>query len=96
MSEYRRFISAEMEAKWHSSAWSLEYIPEDDQLAERRFRAFGSDPSGNLSVLISYSKGDLKEALVGGLMCPEDGPVWPVELEDRVPRRSGEKVRARP
>jgi glutamate dehydrogenase len=68
MSEYRRFISA-MEASGKLSR-SLEYIPEDDQLAERTAQGLGLTRA-ELSVLISYSKGDLKEALVATDV-PED------------------------
>lgn len=61
MAEYRRFISA-MEASGKLDR-ALEYIPDDDHLAERTAQGLGLTRA-ELSVLISYSKGDLKEALV--------------------------------
>jgi glutamate dehydrogenase len=80
MTEYRRFISA-MEASGKLSR-SLEYIPEDDQLAERTAQGRGLTRP-ELSVLISYSKGDLKEALVATDV-PED-PYLAREVETAFP-----------
>lgn len=68
MAEYRRFISA-MESVGKLSR-SLEFIPEDDQLAERSAQGLGLTRP-ELSILISYSKGDLKQALAASHV-PED------------------------
>lgn len=61
MAEYRRFIShLEQGGKLNRT---LEHIPDDETLAERKSSGLGlSRPE--LSVLISYSKADLKDTLV--------------------------------
>jgi len=64
--KYGAFISA-MEASGNASAVAGIYS-RDDQLAERTAQGPGLT-RGKLSVLISYSKGDLKEALVANLKC---------------------------
>ncbi|WP_373186528.1 NAD-glutamate dehydrogenase [Halopseudomonas sp.] len=88
MTEYRRYIS-QMESSGKLSR-SLEFIPEDDQLAERSARGLGLTRP-ELSILISYSKADLKESLVGSDV-PEDaylarelGTAFPDVLEKKYP-----------
>ncbi|WP_185268507.1 NAD-glutamate dehydrogenase [Halopseudomonas xiamenensis] len=68
MVEYQRFISA-MEASGKLSR-SLEFLPDDEQLADRAGKGLGLTRP-ELSVLISYSKADLKERLVESEV-PED------------------------
>ena len=68
MGEYRRFISA-MESNGKLSR-SLEFIPEDELLADRSAQGNGLTRA-ELSVLISYSKADLKETLAASAV-PED------------------------
>src|SRR5690606_35216491 len=70
MLEYRRFISA-MESAGKLSR-QLEFLPEDDQLAERTSSGRGLTRP-ELAVLISYAKADLKERLVGA---PELDDAW--------------------
>ena len=60
MGEDRRLVSA-LEASGKLSR-SLEFIPEDEQLAERSARGEGLTRA-ELAILISYSKADLKETL---------------------------------
>ncbi|WP_027857208.1 NAD-glutamate dehydrogenase [Marinobacterium jannaschii] len=61
MSEYRRFISGlEHDGKLDRE---LEFIPDDEQLAERHIAGFGLTRP-ELSVLISYSKAEMKQALL--------------------------------
>jgi glutamate dehydrogenase len=88
MTEYRRFISA-MESSGKLSR-SLEFIPDDEQLTERSARGLGLTRP-ELSILISYSKADLKEALVASGV-PEDsylarelGTAFPSVLEKKYP-----------
>ncbi|MBL4610364.1 MAG: NAD-glutamate dehydrogenase [Pseudomonas sp.] len=88
MTEYRRYIS-QMESSGKLSR-SLEFIPEDDQLAERTARGQGLTRP-ELSILISYSKADLKESLVDSDV-PEDsylarelGTAFPAVLEKKYP-----------
>ena len=59
--EYRRFIS-HLEESGHLDR-GLEFLPSDEELAERRVQGQGLTRS-ELSVLVSYSKGLLKEALI--------------------------------
>jgi glutamate dehydrogenase len=61
MAEYRRLISSLEEEDKLSRA--LEFIPDDETLAERRQSGVGLSRA-ELSVLISYSKANLKEDLV--------------------------------
>ncbi|PRB81350.1 NAD-glutamate dehydrogenase [Pseudomonas sp. MYb185] len=68
MVEYQRFISG-MEASGKLSR-SLEFLPDDEQLADRAGKGLGLTRP-ELSVLISYSKADLKEQLVDSAV-PED------------------------
>ncbi len=59
--EYRRHISAfEAAGKLNRS---LEFLPNDEEISERKAQNRGL-ALPELSVLISYSKGDLKEALI--------------------------------
>jgi glutamate dehydrogenase len=88
MTEYRRFISA-MESSGKLSR-SLEFIPDDEQLAERSARGLGLTRP-ELAILISYSKADLKEALVDSDV-PEDsylarelGTAFPAVLGKKYP-----------
>ncbi|RHW20911.1 NAD-glutamate dehydrogenase [Pseudomonas jilinensis] len=71
MGEYRRFIT-EMENSGKLSR-ALEFIPDDEQLAERVAQGKGLTRA-ELSVLISYSKADLKERLIASDV-PEDSYV---------------------
>lgn len=86
MAEYRRFISnLEQEGKLNRA---LEFIPEDDVLAERKAAGKGlSRPE--MSVLISYSKADLKEALIQARVA--DDPYLFGELETAFPSVLAEK-----
>ena len=68
MGEYRRFITV-MEASGRLNR-ALEFLPEDDQLAERSAKGLGLTRP-ELSILISYAKADLKEKLVAS-DAPED------------------------
>ncbi|MGY8811596.1 MAG: NAD-glutamate dehydrogenase [Pseudomonadales bacterium] len=80
MGEYQRFISAmENSGKLNRA---LEFIPDDEQMAERKARGKGLTRA-ELSVLISYSKADLKEALVASDV-PEDSYLA-AELETAFP-----------
>ena len=80
MGEYQRFINS-MESSGKLNR-ALEFLPEDDQLAERKATGKGLTRA-ELSVLISYSKADLKEALVASDV-PED-PYLARELETAFP-----------
>ena len=81
MGEYQRFISA-MESSGKLNR-ALEFIPDDEQLTERKANGKGLTRA-ELSVLISYSKADLKEALVASDV-PED-PYLARELETAFPQ----------
>ena len=70
MLEYRRFINA-MESSGKLNR-QLEFLPEDDQLAERASKGQGLTRP-ELAVLVSYAKSDLKERLVGA---PELDDAW--------------------
>jgi len=80
MAENRRFISnLESQGKLDRA---LEFLPDDEQLVERRGAGQGlSRPE--LSVLISYSKAELKEALAASEV-PDD-PYLARELETAFP-----------
>jgi len=82
MAEYRRFINAlESQGKLKRK---LEFLPSDDQLAERQNSRQGfSRPE--LSVLVSYSKADLKELLLSSTV-PDD-PYLAQELVTAFPDR---------
>jgi glutamate dehydrogenase len=80
MGEYRRFITA-MEASGKLNR-ALEFIPDDEQLADRSAQGRGLTRP-ELSVLISYSKADLKETLAGSSIT-EDGYIAR-ELETAFP-----------
>ena len=68
MAEYRRFINA-LEAQGKLNR-ALEFLPSEEQLAERQNAREGfSRPE--LSVLVSYSKADLKEQLLASAV-PDD------------------------
>ncbi|TGG95742.1 NAD-glutamate dehydrogenase [Natronospirillum operosum] len=61
LEEYRRHISTfEADGKLDRA---LEFLPDDEQISERKAMGQGL-VRPELSVLISYSKGDLKEALI--------------------------------
>ena len=80
MAEYRRFISTlEQDGKLNRA---LEFIPEDDELAERKSAGQGLTRP-EMSVLISYSKADLKEALIKARVA--DDPYLSRELETAFP-----------
>ena len=68
MAEYRRFINAMESAGKLDRA--LEFLPDDSQLADRAAEGVGLTRP-ELSVLISYSKADLKERLAASEV-PED------------------------
>ena len=80
MGEYRRFINA-MEATGKLNR-SLEFIAADDTLAERATQG-GGLTRPELSVLISYSKADLKETLAASDL-PDD-PYMSRELKTAFP-----------
>ena len=88
MGEYRRFISAMESAGKLNRA--LEFLPSDEQLVERSAAGKGLTRS-ELSVLVSYAKADLKEALAASDV-PEDSylarelrSAFPAELVSRHP-----------
>ncbi|PSL13236.1 glutamate dehydrogenase (NAD) [Marinobacterium halophilum] len=82
MAEYRRFINA-LEAQGNLNR-ALEFLPLDDQLAERQAAGEGfSRPE--LSVLVSYSKANLKERLLASKV-PDD-PYLARELLTAFPAR---------
>jgi len=80
MGEYRRFINA-METAGKLNR-SLEFIAADDMLAERSAQG-GGLTRPELSVLISYSKADLKETLAASDV-PDD-PYMSRELKTAFP-----------
>ena len=82
MAEYRRFINAlESQGKLKRK---LEFLPTDEQLAERQNNRQGfSRPE--LSVLVSYSKADLKELLLASTV-PDD-PYLAQELVTAFPAK---------
>ncbi|GAB0151162.1 NAD-glutamate dehydrogenase [Marinobacterium sp. BA1] len=82
MAEYRRFINAlEFQGKLKRK---LEFLPTDEQLADRQNNRQGfSRPE--LSVLVSYSKADLKELLLASTV-PDD-PYLAQELATAFPAR---------
>ncbi|KAA0875761.1 NAD-glutamate dehydrogenase [Nitrincola tapanii] len=76
MAEYQRFIN-KLEAQGKLKR-SLEFIPNDEQLEAQRLAGLGlSRPE--LSVLVSYSKADLKERLLA-----TDLPLDPYVARERV------------
>lgn len=80
MAEYRRFITnLEQDGKLNRL---LEFIPDDDALAERKSAGKGLTRP-EMSVLISYSKADLKEALIHARVV--DDPYLCRELETAFP-----------
>jgi glutamate dehydrogenase len=86
MEEYRRLMnSLESEGKLNRS---LEFLPEDETLAERKLDKKGLTRP-ELSVLISYVKGDLKQQLIDSelpdepLLEPEMHKVFPQALTRR-------------
>lgn len=82
MGEYRRLITA-MEASGKLNR-ALEFLPDDEQLAERMANGLALTRP-ELSVLISYTKADLKEALVAST-APDDA--WLArELDTAFPPR---------
>ncbi len=82
MAEYRRFINAlESQGKLNRA---LEFLPSDDQLAERQNAREGFHRP-ELSVLVSYSKADLKEQLLASAV-PDD-PYLARELMTAFPER---------
>ncbi len=86
MAEYRRFIShLEQEGKLNRA---LEFIPEDDVLADRKNEGRGLTRP-ELSVLVSYSKADLKEALVHARVA--DDPYLSRELATAFPDKMTER-----
>ena len=86
MSEYRRFIST-MESSGKLDR-ALEYIADDEQLAERAARGKGLTRP-ELSVLVSYAKADLKESLAESGIA-DDGYLT-AELHSAFPAVLGKK-----
>ena len=82
MAEYRRLING-MEAQGKLNR-ELEFLPLDDQLAERQSAGAGFNRP-ELSVLTSYSKADLKERLLASAV-PDD-PYLARELLTAFPQR---------
>ncbi|SMR71312.1 NAD-glutamate dehydrogenase [Marinobacterium sediminicola] len=82
MAEYRRFINA-LEAQGKLNR-ALEFLPGDDQLAERQNAREGFNRP-ELSVLVSYSKADLKEQLQTSSVADE--PYLAKELMTAFPAR---------
>ncbi|SFR49628.1 glutamate dehydrogenase [Marinobacter daqiaonensis] len=89
LEEYRRLInSMEAEGKLNRE---LEYLPGDEVLEERKARGQGLTRP-ELSVLISYVKGDLKQILVASdlpddpLLVSEMLKVFPTPLVEKFPR----------
>src|SRR5690554_2459956 len=82
MAEYRRFINA-LEAQGKLKR-KLEFLPSDEQLAERQNNRQGFTRP-ELSVLVSYSKADLKELLLASKV-PDD-PYLAQELVTAFPAR---------
>ncbi|AJQ95430.1 NAD-glutamate dehydrogenase [Gynuella sunshinyii] len=78
--EYRRFIST-MEAEDKLNR-ELEFIPSDEQISERKNSRLGLTRP-ELSVLISYGKGDLKEQLIKANI--GDDPYVVREIETALP-----------
>lgn len=69
MEEYRRLISGfEAAGKLNRE---LEFIPDDEAILERKSRKLGLTRP-ELSVLISYVKGDMKEQLIGSKLSADD------------------------
>ncbi len=69
LEEYRRLMSSfEAEGKLNRQ---LEFLPDEELLAERKLRKQGLTRP-ELSVLISYVKGDLKQALIDSSLPDED------------------------
>jgi glutamate dehydrogenase len=96
MAEYRRFIShLEQTGKLNRA---LEHIPDDDTLGERKSSGLGlSRPE--LSVLISYSKADLKDTLIkervadDPYLCRELLTAFPDTLAERyLPRMQAHRL----
>ncbi|TVP92984.1 MAG: NAD-glutamate dehydrogenase [Pseudomonadaceae bacterium] len=86
MSEYRRFIST-MESTGKLDR-ALEYIADDEQLAERSAQGKGLTRP-ELSVLVSYAKADLKETLGGSDIAADE--YFTAELHSAFPRVLGKK-----
>lgn len=82
MAEYRRFINA-LEAQGKLNR-ALEFLPTDEQLIERQNAREGFNRP-ELSVLVSYSKADLKEQLLASEV-PDD-PYLAHELMTAFPER---------
>ncbi|MGB0466559.1 MAG: NAD-glutamate dehydrogenase [Pontibacterium sp.] len=86
MAEYRRFIShLEQEGTLNRA---LEFLPDDESLAERKKAGIGLTRP-ELSVLISYSKATLKEALIKARVA--DDPYLSKELGSAFPAILSEK-----
>lgn len=82
MAEYRRFINA-LEAQGKLNR-RLEFLPSDEQLADRQNNRQGFTRP-ELSVLVSYSKADLKELMLDSTV-PDD-PYLAQELVTAFPAR---------
>ncbi|MBA4502070.1 NAD-glutamate dehydrogenase [Marinobacterium marinum] len=82
MAEYRRFING-LEGQGRLNR-ALEFLPSEDQLAERQ-NAHEGFSRPELSVLVSYSKADLKEQLLASSVA--DDPYLARELLTAFPER---------
>jgi len=93
LEEYRRLMNTfENEGKLNRG---LEFLPDDEALAERKLQKKGLTRP-ELSVLISYVKGDLKQTLINSalpdepLLAAEMYKVFPRELTKRFSKELGE------
>ena len=93
LEEYRRLMNTlESEGKLNRG---LEFLPDDDALAERKLAKKGLTRP-ELSVLISYVKGDLKQTLIAStlpddpLLAGEMYKVFPKELNKKFSKELGE------
>ncbi|MDI9245863.1 NAD-glutamate dehydrogenase [Marinobacter sp. CHS3-4] len=93
LEEYRRLMNTlESEGKLNRS---LEFLPEDEVLSERKFDKKGLTRP-ELSVLISYVKGDLKQTLIDSslpdepLLAGEMYKVFPKDLTRKFSKELGE------
>jgi glutamate dehydrogenase len=93
LEEYRRLMNTlEAEGKLNRS---LEFLPDDETLSERKLAKKGLTRP-ELSVLISYVKGDLKQTLIDStlpddpLLAGEMYKVFPKELNKRFATELGE------
>jgi glutamate dehydrogenase len=92
MEEYRRLINT-MEASGKLNR-ELEFLPCDDDITERKSEGKGLTRP-ELSVLISYVKGDLKEELINSSLPDDEHLTNEIELvfPDQIVKKYGEQLR---